>query len=330
MNTDIKKYLLAFELEKIQEHKNMAVFPILCKLDHSPKYLTLKEALEKQALVITEVDQGGSVPELKVINRGEMPILLLDGEELAGAKQNRVLNTTILLKINSETIIPVSCTEQGRWSYVSDKFQESGTVMSPSIRGMKAGTVARSLESSEEYHSDQGAVWDAIEDLSQEAEVASETGAMHDVYKSKDKDITSYLEAFTCLEDQKGILVFINGEVVGYDFLSLSGAFKMIFGKLVKSYAIEAALKREKGKKKADKKRAEGFLKETAGAGDKKYQSTGLGWDYRFQGEKVVGSALVYDKKVIHTAFFRVSKSEKVGDMSSAARRRGFRTGSID
>ena len=25
----------------------MAVFPILCELDHSPKYLTLKEALEK-------------------------------------------------------------------------------------------------------------------------------------------------------------------------------------------------------------------------------------------------------------------------------------------
>ncbi len=25
MNPDIKKYLLAFELEKIQEHKNMAV-----------------------------------------------------------------------------------------------------------------------------------------------------------------------------------------------------------------------------------------------------------------------------------------------------------------
>lgn len=176
MNPDIKKYLLAFKLEKIQEHKNMAIFPILCTLDHSPKYLTLKEAMEKQVLVITEIDQGGSVPELKVINKGEMAVLLLDGEELAGAKQNRVLNTTILLKKKSETIIPVSCTEQGRWSYVSSDFIESGAVMSPSIRGMKAKTVAQSLENSETYHSNQGAVWEAIEDLSQEADVASETG----------------------------------------------------------------------------------------------------------------------------------------------------------
>jgi hypothetical protein len=31
-----------------------------------------------------------------------------------------------------------------------------------------------------------------------------------------------------------------------------------------------------------------------------------------------------------HTSRLRVSKSEKVGDMSSAGRRRGFRTGFID
>ena len=53
-------------------------------------------------------------------------------------------------------------------------------------------------------------------------------------------------------------------------------------------------------------------------------------WDFRLEGEKVVGSALVYNKKVIHTAFFRVSKSEKVGDMSSAGRRREFRTGFLN
>ena len=34
------------------------------------------------------------MPELRVVNKGDARILVLDGEELRGAKQNRVLNTT--------------------------------------------------------------------------------------------------------------------------------------------------------------------------------------------------------------------------------------------
>ena len=80
------------------------------------------------------------------------------------------------------------------------------------------GKSGRSLEVSQNCYSDQGAVWDAIDNLSQEAGVVSETGAMHDVYKSRDKDINSYLEAFECLEGQNGILVFIDGPGMGLPF----------------------------------------------------------------------------------------------------------------
>jgi len=104
---------------------NMGVIPLFTSINESPQYLTLKEALEKRLLTITEVSQSGSVPELKVVNKAKIPVLLLDGEELAGAKQNRVLNTTILLKENSETIIPVSCTEQGRWAYATAAFADN-------------------------------------------------------------------------------------------------------------------------------------------------------------------------------------------------------------
>ena len=71
----------------------------------------MDEALAQRALVITEIAESGRVPELKVVNNSRHNILLLDGEELIGAKQNRVLNVTILLAPNSETLIPVSCIE---------------------------------------------------------------------------------------------------------------------------------------------------------------------------------------------------------------------------
>jgi environmental stress-induced protein Ves len=63
---------------------------------------------------VAEVDESGQFSRLKVINRSDLSVLILDGEELVGAKQNRIVNTTILIAAESVTIIPVSCVEQGR------------------------------------------------------------------------------------------------------------------------------------------------------------------------------------------------------------------------
>ena len=76
--------------------------------------MTLEEALAL-GFRITEVDAAGSVPELIAFNPLDTPVLLYDGEELLGAKQNRILNVTVLVAPKSETKIPVSCVEQGRW-----------------------------------------------------------------------------------------------------------------------------------------------------------------------------------------------------------------------
>ncbi len=46
-------------------------------------------------------------------------MLLLDGEHLEGAMQNRVLNVSVLAAARHDTVIPVSCVERGRWGYGS-------------------------------------------------------------------------------------------------------------------------------------------------------------------------------------------------------------------
>lgn len=327
MDKDIKKYLESLDFGELQHFKNMAVLPLMTELDDSPEYLTLKQALDQHVLVIGEVSQEGRVPELKVTNKSDTPVLLLDGEELTGAKQNRVLNTTILLEENSETVIPVSCTEQGRWSYKSREFTESGTVMMPRIRKMKSQTVSESLDESREYRSDQGTVWTSIHELSEQTGVHSRTAAMRDVYEAKEKDLDEYLGTFTCLPHQKGLLTLIDEEVVGFDFLSLDRAYHLLHPKLVKSYAMEALMQKEPKKGEPSIDTARDFLKKAGQCKEKKYKSVGKGDDYRFEDKRLVGSALKAQKKVIHMAFFSITESEKAGQIAGFKRRRQFRTG---
>jgi hypothetical protein len=326
MEPVITKYISSFEFGELQHYKNMGVIPLLSSLDGAPDYLTLKAALELKKLTITEVSKSGSVPELKANNEAEIPVLLLDGEEVVGAKQNRVLNTTILLKEKSETVIPVSCTEQGRWAYSSQELKDSDTVMSTSLRSVKAKSVSDTLADSREYRSDQGTVWNAIEALSEEAGAESETGAMKAVFEVKKKDLDAYLQAFVSVPDQKGLLALVDGKVAGCDFVSLQSAYSQLHPKLVKSYAVDALLQREPKTERPDVKSKESFFADVAGCQEKKYESVGKGWDFRFEGKNIVGSALKVEEKVIHMAFFAVSESDKTGGMAGYRRRTRFRT----
>jgi hypothetical protein len=325
MDPIISNTLSKLEFGEMQVFNNMAVIPLFTSVDDSPEYFTLKEALERRLLVVTEISQSGSVPELKVVNKADIPVLLLDGGELAGAKQNRVLNTTILVKENSETVIPVSCTEQGRWSYSSAEFFDSGHIMGSHLRARKASSVKRSLEVSNCYRGDQGAVWEEIECLGSMANVHSSTGAMKDVFESKESDLKGYLGALPYVPHQNGIFVMLNGAATGFDVISLASAYEIIHPKLVKSYAMDAVLSKSDKNDKPPVEKARSFLEEAARCEEKKFKSIGHGWDHRFEGKRVVGSCLVYEGKVIHLAFFKADPDERIGRMSPASGRRRFR-----
>jgi hypothetical protein len=62
-----------------------------------------QDALEKPCSIVTEVSSGPA-PELKVLN-APRSLLSFSTERSCRAKQNRVLNTTILIKEKSETVI---------------------------------------------------------------------------------------------------------------------------------------------------------------------------------------------------------------------------------
>src|SRR4051794_39345388 len=98
-------------------HEALAVFPLFAGSDEGVDYLLSDEAIAAGSVSVSEVSESGSVPELLVENTGDSRVLFLEGEELREAKQNRVLNTSVLVAAHSKVTMPVSCVEHGRWRY---------------------------------------------------------------------------------------------------------------------------------------------------------------------------------------------------------------------
>jgi len=113
----IRSLLDELHLGRPQTYRNMTVIPLFGKTFDGLDYALGESLMKKGLLSFTEVSESGRVGQLLAHNTSSQKALLIEGEELRGAKQNRTINTTVLLKEHSETVIPVTCTERNRWSY---------------------------------------------------------------------------------------------------------------------------------------------------------------------------------------------------------------------
>ena len=139
--------------------KDLEVFPLRRPNGHAPTCALIDELLERDEAEIAETSEGGRVPTIKVLNKSPHDALILDGTELHGARQNRMVNLTIIAGRGTETFIPVSCVEAGRWSYRSRRFSSSKRTVASRLRNLKAHHVAQRLACSGAPTADQGEVW---------------------------------------------------------------------------------------------------------------------------------------------------------------------------
>ncbi|MDW7773735.1 MAG: DUF6569 family protein [Desulfobulbaceae bacterium] len=332
MNTHIREYLTEIKIAETLEFKNLALVPIVSHYNDGVDYLLLDEALEQGTLKVTEIDKDGSVPDLKVINRSGKMVLIFDGEELVGAKQNRIVNTTILLASESETTIPVSCVEQGRWSHSSDHFYSEKRMSPSAMRRNKSEQVMESMSMKEGFRSDQGRIWSEIRERQARRSAQSPTGRMSELYNKDRPLLDEYLLQFRPVENQLGALFLINGKVSGLDGFGSSEILTRVFPKLVESYAIDALdMYRPDDTEQTNGIDPELFLRGCLKAKNEERPSVALGTDCRLSSGDRIGAALVFQDRVLHLSLFaREAGEERQGSAGSrfarVSQRRRFRS----
>jgi ADP-ribosyl-[dinitrogen reductase] hydrolase len=281
----------------------LTVFPLLAADSRAPAYDMFGFACDAGGFRLTEVSAGGVVGRLRAENERDRPVLLLDGEEVTGAKQNRIINLTILVPAHTTLDIPVSCVEQGRWNLKSQAFSAAERTMFSRGRARKMRNVTASLRTRGSAEADQRDVWNAVAMELRDAGAVSDTGAMSALYEQNAEDVESCVAAFQPVPQQVGAVFGVNGSITGAELFDAHEAYAASAAKVVRSYGIE--LRRAHAGPPATEAAAAAFIDALCAVTPTSHATTGAGVQLRLEGDGVLGAALVHEDRVIHMTAFR-------------------------
>jgi hypothetical protein len=305
-------------------HEGLMVYRLLRKEPFAKDYQTLDEALAAGTATITEVSDSGSVPELLFRNKGEQAVFLLDGEELVGAKQNRILNITLLAPAMKDTVIPVSCVEAGRWSHTSPDFKTAPRAQFAASRAKRSAQVSDDIARFKRRRSNQGEVWDDVACKLDSLGSQSATQAVESAFEDNQSKLDSFVKKLGHIESQSGGIFCINGRITGMELFDSQETCRALMPKIIRSYALDAIDPRYAKAPQAGQPSPREFLKRIGQAKYHEAEAVGEGTDLRIQtGSGLSGGALYARDRIVHLVVFALQE-QTMHSSDRVYRRRAF------
>ena len=152
------------------------------KVKKVDSYICFSEALKKNLISVSEVNERGAVRYLKLSNKSNQKILVLESELITGdaLKQDRVVDRTTLIPENTTIMLQVSCCEKNRWSpVVANNISVSDTLF------FSKGRLDNSIEIYEKSKTNQFKIWDNICERLNDFKIKSFTGSTEEIYQKR-------------------------------------------------------------------------------------------------------------------------------------------------
>ncbi len=220
-------------------YESLTLFPLFVSEDGDPPYWLLEEALKVGEAEVREVSDSGRVPELVVENRSERPILIPEGEILTGAKQNRVVNVSVIVPAKTTFTLPVTCVEQGRWSRPTAAMKASHYAP-PSMRARKSASVHAHRMRGGAPQSDQGMVWEEVACHLAADRAESPTQSLVDGYAARKNDVATFRKHLELPDGAAGV-VSVLGPQLHVDLFDSSRTFARLWPRMSEALFYEAA-----------------------------------------------------------------------------------------
>jgi len=283
-------------------HEALTLFPLFTEQKALIDYLLSEEAIDAGMVAVTEVSETGSVPELQVENRADSRVLFLEGEELVGAKQNRILNTSVLIAAHSKTRIPVSCVERGRWAYGSRSVGSTGFCSPSTLRRALMSSVSRSARAGRGHRSDQMRVWEEIDAQQETLGISSETAALSDSFAGCRERIEEFRERLSCIEGASGVVAAVDSRLVTLDLFDRPTTCQKAWNRLLPGLVLDA-LSAEQGESQVETADVRGLLDAFQSAAWEQVDAVGEGEEYWCGSDDgMQGSILTVDGLPVHAS----------------------------
>ncbi len=221
---------------------NLAVYPVYLPGggEELGDVLTMAEAVESGDFKISELEGGASVNTLEVRNDTGKHVVLLAGEMVRGAKQDRIISFDTVIPPGGKFNVDAFCVEAGRWTEVSEHFDYKKEIAPASIRATAQG------------NQDQSRVWAEVSKVNAERGAITGTDALTASYDDPafQADVKKYEEALKDVAKNKevvGVIVVAEGKVKAGDVFANHDLFAAVWPQLLTSYAMDAALAGELG-----------------------------------------------------------------------------------
>lgn len=181
--------------------ENCTFVPLQFNDNTNLKLETFGSLLKKKQVEATEIDENGVVNNIKVKNNSPNFLILHDGEIIVGAKQNRTIDKSVILKPRETRNVDVLCVEKGRWSFRNHEFSQHNSKLSPEIRFSK-DTVKN--------YNKQNTVWNEIDKMYTENNQYSNTSDFCEFKEENSELVIEKIKSKIFNDRYNGILVANN------------------------------------------------------------------------------------------------------------------------
>jgi hypothetical protein len=250
----------AFEIAGPFAHENLSVFLLQAEQQDDRAYLTLDQGLKDGSVAITEKGQE-QVSELQIDNRSGQYLFLQEGDRIQGGKQDRIIITSLVVPPHSGPMpVPANCIEQGRWSRGVSGSSFAGTA-NTAYAPKEVRQAAKGLDGTSNTLSsgnNQSRVWEGVRrtkavygDALGAANTNSSLNETLDdpkVKKLSDEFAAALAGALQEHPKAVGVAIVVNGKIEEVNVYPNHDLLGKVYPRLLQSYALQAALEKDKAK----------------------------------------------------------------------------------